>query len=404
MNKLISSLAQSIITRISTFIKKIQRMFSKQLWEREILNRMRTLLMSVMGIRPRNKKDYIPVLSWLVSRRLVIMLVTVIGVLSCYYLVFVNPPSILGGDGIRTYNYNSIPLRFTDGTVRIRAKSGYIAYEGEVEKGFVNGSGSLYDEYGSLVYTGEFEKNKYNGQGTAYYEGGQPKYVGTFTDNLYDGTGILYRENGSQEYEGSFSRGMKEGEGTLYNSGNSAVFTGNFSQDELLYSDLVGKSTEELTEIYTGTRSIYTDAAGDFAVLLEDINAVYAGTQDGAALDDSMAVDGIYVLKNTIRLGNTLCRDISDVITELGTPSYEGNSQLKFSEAAAVNSLARSEDTKLEPVQWQTQQEYSDVVNVTQYDEEASAYLYSFSSDGLIYTFFCGDQSGAFDMYLIEKE
>lgn len=404
MNKLISSLAQSIITRISTFIKKIQRMFSRQIWEREILNKMRALLMSVMGIRPRNKKDYIPVLSWLVSRRLVIMLVTVIGVLSCYYLVFVNPPSILGGDGIRTFDYNSIPLRFTDGTVRIRAKAGYIAYEGEVKKGFVSGNGSLYDEYGNLIYTGEFEKNKYNGQGTVYYEGGQPKYIGSFKDNLYDGTGILYRENGSQEYEGSFLRGMKEGEGILYNSGNNAVFTGNFSQDELLYSDLVGKSTEEINEIYTGTRSIYTDAAGDFAVLLEDISAVYSGTQDGTALDDSMMVDSIYVLKNTIRLGNTLCRDISDVITELGTPSYEGNSQLKFAETVAVNSLTRSEDTKLKSVQWQTQQEYSDVINVTQYDEEASAYLYSFSSDGLIYTFFCEDQRGMFDMYVIEKE
>lgn len=404
MEKLFASLAKGLITRIRTAVKRVQRLFSWKLWEREILNRMRALLNSVIGIRPRHKKDYVPVLAWLVSRRLIIAAVTVIGVLSCYYLIFVNPPSILGGDGIRTYDYDSVPLRFTNGSVRIRAKSGYIAYEGNVEKGFVQGEGELYDEYGNLVYTGAFEKNKYNGEGTLYYPGGQPEYVGSFVNNLYDGTGSLYRENGSREYEGSFSRGMKEGEGVLYDSGNQAVFTGNFSRDELLYSDLLGKSTEELSEVYTGARKIYTDEQGNFAVSLTDIQAVYAGAEDGAALDDSMTVDGIYVLKDSIRLGEELCEDISDVTKALGAADYEGNSTVKFAEAAAINNLSRGEDTELSDVEWKTAKEYSDVIRVTEYDRECAVYLYSYRNDGLVYTFFCRDRSGGFDMYLIEEE
>lgn len=386
-------------------MRKLKLLFEPTTYKTKALPVFRKELKRLLDIKPRNGKDYVQVFSWMISRRLARLLVLLVGILSAYYILFINPPSILGGgNGVRTYSYKSFPLKFAKGEVRIKAKSGYIAYEGDVSKGFVTGRGTLFRKSGEIVYTGSFKKNQYNGKGQLYYEGGQLQYEGTFHNNRFNGTGTLYRQNGSKEYEGSFAKGMKNGEGTLFDSGDNMIFTGNFSQDELLYSDLLGKSTEEIGEVYTGERKIYTDGQNEFSVALEDIDAVYNGVQDGTALDDSMKVEGIYVLKDRIVMKDQTCTSVLELKEVLGEPEYEGNSSVTMAEAVAISYLNEEKDCLFGPVNMDSVREFSDVVTVNDYDPDYVIYLYSYTADGIRYTFFTDKKDGKIAMYLIEKE
>lgn len=405
MKSILQGLLSSIKIRFRKITTKLKMLFKPTTYRTKVLSALQKELQRLLDFKPRNGKDYVQVFSWLVSRRLARMLVLLTGLLSAYYILFINPPSILdGGNGVRTYSYKSIPLKFAKGEVRIKAKSGYIAYEGTVSKGFVTGQGTLFRKSGEIVYTGSFKKNQYNGKGQLYYPGGQQQYDGSFHNNQFNGEGTLYRENGSKEYEGSFAKGKKNGKGTLYDSGDNMIFTGNFSQDELLYSDLLGKSTEEIGKVYTGERKIYTDGQDEFSVALEDIGAVYKGAQDGTALDDSMKVEGIYVLKDRIVMKDKICTSVPELKEVLGEPEYEGNSSVTMAEAVAISYLNEKKDCLFGPVNMDSVREFSDVVTVNDYDPDYVIYLYSYTEDGIQYTFFTDKKDGRIAMYLIEKE
>lgn len=357
----------------------------------------------ILDVKPRSGADYVPFFHWLISKRLAKTAALGIGVFGLCYFLLLHPPSIMGGRGIQTYDYDSLLLKFAKGSVRIRAKSGYIAYEGNVEHGAVLGIGTLYDASGEVIYTGEFVKNKYEGEGTLYYPGEKIHYQGTFRENEFSKEGVLYRKNGSKEYEGGFERGMKHGEGKLFDSGNNEIFAGNFSQDELLYSDFLGKTTEEISQVYHGRRKIYTDGGEEFSVAMEDIDAVYSGVQDGAALDDSMQVEGIYVLKNRISIKDRCCTSVFQLKELLGEPEYEGNASLTLTEAVVVSYLNEKEDSLFGSVKMEVVNEFSDVATVKDYDSEYLLYLYSFTEEGIRYTFFCKEKDGEFSMYRMEK-
>lgn len=405
MKRMLQTIETAVKSIFSRTKMKVNRIFRPAEHRTKARMKIREQIKSLFDFKPKNSKDYFGIFAWLVSKPLVRMVVLTAGLLSLYYITIINPLSIFSGTGgLRTYSYRSIPLKFAKGSVRIRARSGYTAYEGNVEKGFVTGKGTLYRKSGEIAYTGSFKKNQYDGEGKLYYPGGQMQYEGEFENNAYSGEGTLYRENGSKEYEGGFSKGKKDGEGKLFDSGDNEVFTGNFSQDELLYSDLLGKTTEEITEVYTGERKLYSEEGGEFAAALEDIDAVYSGAQDGAALDDSMKVDGIYVLKDQIYLKDQVCRSVSDLKELLGEPQYEGNSSVTLAEAVAISYLNEKGNSTLTPVEMDSSKEFSDVITVSDYDPDYLVYLYTYSADGVSYTFFCNEKDGKFAMYLIEKE
>ena len=71
-------------------------------------------------------------------------------------------------------------------------------------------------------------------------------YKGAFVENLFEGEGNLYRENGTKQYEGSFENGEEEGTGTLYNAAESPVFTGSFHRGQIVYSQFLNKSAEDV--------------------------------------------------------------------------------------------------------------------------------------------------------------
>lgn len=404
-NNLIQVLLASIKAKITPLVTKFRQLTSENFIRARLIAKIRQFFVMIFDVRPKNKKDYYEVGGWLVSKKLAYAVVIVVGVLSMIYLVSIRSmylPQKQEG-GIKTYDYDDVMLRFAKGNVRIRGKSGYLAYDGEVEKGSVTGYGNLYGVDGTLLYQGNFSKNKYEGSGTQYYADGTMHYKGNFSDNLYEGTGKLYRENGTLAYDGEFARGMKDGTGKLYAAGDKPVYEGSFSKDQLVYSALLGKSTSEVAQAYSGSRVIYRSES-DFTVLMPDIQALYVGVTDEENLEEQVMVDSVYVLKDSIMLGDRQCTTINDLKEVFGEIVYEGNSIVTLPEAVAINYLNTKKQTMNGSVELETTDEYTDVMTVDRIQDDYPVYLYSFRKDGLLYTFVCKDKNDTFSFYSIMGE
>ncbi|MBO5246169.1 MAG: hypothetical protein J6B28_02790 [Eubacterium sp.] len=404
-NNLIQVVLASLKAKITPLVTKFRQYTSANFIRTKIVAKIRDFFVALFDIRPKHKKDYYEIFGWLVSKKLAYAVVIIIGVLSLIYLISIRSMYMPQNQeaGIKTYNYDDIMLRFAKGKVRILGESGYLAYEGNVEKGGVNGYGALFAPDGTLLYQGVFANNEYEGAGTQYYAEGTMHYKGNFSGNLYEGNGKLYRENGTISYEGEFARGMKEGFGKLYNSGDKIVYEGSFSKDELVYSALLEKSTAEVSESYKGARTIY-QMGDEFVVLLSDINAIYTGVTNEENLEDTVMVDSVYVLSDRIKMGNQECTKIADLKAAFGEPIYEGNSIVNLAEAIAINYLNKQKQTLYGTVSMETVEQYTDSLLVSSVDRSYGVYLYSFRKDGLLYTFVCGDRDGTFAFYSIMSE
>ena len=405
MNSLFQGFLNSIKAKFVPLWTKIRLFTNPTYLKTEVLRRLIIYFRKLTDIRPRDKHDYYGFFGWLVSKRLAFFIVAFIGLASAYYVTEIQPLSVFTSseNGIKTYAYNSIPLRFTEGKVRILGKSKYLAYEGNVEKGTASGSGILYRKDGTKVYEGQFQNSQFHGTGISYYPTEQVQYTGSFEHNVYNGSGKLYRVNGALEYEGSFLDGMKEGTGTLYDSGNNKVYEGNFSKDRLLYSDFVGKSTVEANSMYVGKKTIYTDDEY-FVVDMADIDAVYYGRQDEENVSDEVMVEGVYVLKNVFPYSGEELGTVTEVGQLMGDPVYEGNAYVILPEAVAIHILNQSGSEFYGEVIKDSEQILADAIVVNEYDDAYSIYIYTYVQDGLRYTFLGKDRSGKFAMYLIEKE
>ncbi len=379
MSELLRMLITVISSKILSLTTKLKLWTNGQYIRARITEAIKRFFSKTLSVRPRDKKDYYTVFHWLVSKRLVFAILTIAGVLSLAYLMFRIPESALGKiGGVKVYAYHSIPLRFKQEKVKIKAKSGYIAYEGDVSQGKANGNGKLYNPARQLVYDGAFE------------------------DSLYEGSGILYRKSGSKEYEGEFHLGLKEGSGKLFDPAASQIFEGNFTRDEIRYTDLLGKSTAEMAAIYTGRQTIYT-MKEEFAVDMEEISAIYCGSQSQGALDDSVMIEEIYVIDSAAVIEGKKCSTAAELKEVYDNCAYEGNSQITLSEAVAIEK-ARQQRSELSAVHLVTENIYTDVQQVNSYDEEYYCYLYTFIKDEIIYTYFFQDKNEAFFLYLIQAD
>lgn len=404
MNTLLKALINTVKTKIISLWSKLRYWFNINFWQSAFMTWVRTALNKIFDIKPRHKNDYFATRNWLISRRLAFAVVLAIGILSLYLIVVViNPAGYLQNkDGVRTYRYTSLPLRFVEGDVKIKARSGYVAYSGNVSKGYATGYGELYDKEGNLVYSGDFDKSKYNGTGTLFYSNGQTQYKGQFVDNLFEGNGIQYRTNGSKLYEGEFVAGMREGNGQLFDGGSNPVFNGTFHCDSILYDQFLGKKTEDLGEMYTGASIIYTYDS-EAAVLMSDINAIYVVNQNENSIEDNATIDQIYVMEDTYKQGQTSLCTIEELTEAFGTPAFEGNSYVTFPEAVAINTLNKKEEGPAVRVDLQATSIYDELKSVDSYLTTAELYLYVYQTDNVTYSFFCEERNGPFFMYSIEE-
>jgi hypothetical protein len=254
---MLSALFASLRARFSKILFKLSVFTNAQFWRTQGLVLLRSFFAKLLDVKPRDKYDYYTVTRWMISKKLAFAAAVIVGVLALVYILVLSPVAVIADSSstnksVPAYSYNSIPLRFIDGNVRIKARAGYSAYEGAVKKGKVEGTGKLMDPNGEIIYQGEFADNMYNGEGRLFYPGGVVQYSGGFKSNLYSGKGVLYTDAGVMRYDGEFENGMKNGEGTLYGGGGETVFKGNFASDDILYQEIAGMSSDDLGSAYTG--------------------------------------------------------------------------------------------------------------------------------------------------------
>lgn len=401
MNNILQILITTFKAKILPIFNKIRLWTSLEFLRTRLINNVRIFFSKVLDVKPRHKKDYYSVFNWLISKRLAfaIVIVTITVCIAFFINLKKGDAQSTGGASIRKYSYNSLGLRFASGRVQITGKGGYLAYEGDVSDGYVTGEGSLFNREGGLVYYGQFVKNCYEGKGTSYYPQGIKQYQGEFVNNLYEGEGTLYRDNGSLWYTGAFSRGMLEGKGELFSSNNSPLYEGYFTANRIVYSELLGKTTAEVSKAYQGKRDLYEDEEY-FVVAMKDIQAVYAGVQEQTGLNDSITVDTIYVLEDRFYDGAKVMPTREELKNYFGTPIYQGESALEMPEAVCMYQMSkRAGDQLLE-----LKKIYDDCYEVADYDSEKEVYLTSFEKNDLIYTFIGEKEEEGFSFYSITKK
>ncbi len=403
---LFNVLFSTIKSRFAAIVSKLRLWLSWNYVRTRVIGGIRDFFYKLLDVKPKNKSDYFTVFGWMISKRLAYTAIIIIGVLSLWYIGATTKiyDKLTQHGGLRTYSYNSVLLRLAKDKVRIKAKSGYIAYEGDVSKGYVTGQGTLYSPNNIMLYNGAFEKNRYEGEGSQYYDSGALHYTGNFHENLYEGEGKLYREDGTEEYEGTFFAGMKEGHGKLVDGGNNAIYDGNFSADEIVYSELLGKSADEIRAMYFGKQILYEenpDMGSDSVMYLKDINCMYLAQSDGSAADDSSKATQVVVLKDVFRSGTTEASDIQSLKAMLGDPIYEGNSAVILPEAIAINIMNDNRRTINGKVEMDVTEVYSDDIIVNSFDSDYPVYVYSFERGGLVYSFVCRERGGKFEFYEI---
>lgn len=428
MKQFWQALVSALDTKFGSLAEMISNITSPQYVMEKIVQKWRDALSRLLDVRPKNSRDYYTFQRWLISRRLVNAIVILGGSVCLMYLWWFRPISA-GNDGIRikTYRYSSIPLRFCEGEVRIRAKQGYIAYEGEVRDGYVSGTGILYGEDGQILYEGEFDKNRYHGTGTLYFDSGRMKYRGSFADNRFEGEGVQYWENGAKcyeggfrkdlfegsgtqygesgarLYEGGFSQGMKEGAGILYNASGRAVFTGQFHLDDIVYAQLLGRTAQEMRELYSGEQFVYRNGQADEnAVWLREIETLCFAKDNGKSLSDSLKYDRVCVAKDVFGYGGKALCTVEELTEAVGEPVYEGNSYVTFLEAVAIDILQKKgkaagikSEIDMTPV-------FDEVNTVNAYAADAVVYLHTYLIGERTYTFVSKGKTGAFFLYEIE--
>lgn len=392
MKEIIRNLFNFIIQKFRALSSAIRRVFMPDYLSGKAEISLKKALNKAFSVKPRDKDDYYRTRKYLVSKRLISLIIFVLGIIGLYYFFFINPIHELGGkkENVRIYSYKSIPLRFVNDTVKIKAKSGYIAYYGEVKDGKAQGKGILYRKNGEMEYAGSFVNNEYSGEGTLYRNGEIPLYEGEFQHNLYEGEGILYRENGSMEYEGEFHQGKKNGTGKLYDSSSNLVYNGNFQMDSIMYADFLGKSTAEAGTLYTGKRTIYYDK-DLFLTEMKDIDACYVGKRNEDYLDESVQIENIYIKQSECMMGGTMLHSLEELKELFGNPAFEGYSGITLPEAVILGE-------KLE-----VSEDFADVSEVIGYGRDRELYLTMYEYNDLQYTFYSEDKTGGFLMYSIEK-
>lgn len=403
MNSFFNMIVTTIKYRFAAITTTLRYWTSKSFITTRVINRFRTWLAGLFHVKPRDKKDYYGFFGFLVSKRLVHVIVISIGLICLGYLCITRPFTTAKTEGgIKVYAYNSIPLRFTKGEVSIKAKKGYIAYTGQVSGGYAEGDGVLYDSEGGTVYSGQFSKNKYNGTGNLYYPTGELEYTGAFVDNLFQGNGRLYRSSGVLYYDGAFDQGYQHGQGNLYDKTGSLVFTGEFQRGELLYTQLLGKTTTEIDEMYSGSQKVYASASGDDTLIaMNDLSALYVASGQETSLEDQNTATMLYILRNVFVQGEHRIETVSDLRNVLGQPQYEGNSYIDFYDASAI--LCAQEageevnvDTAIDYID-----EYTEYTTVNSFDSGAMIYIYEYEINGLSYTFIASERGDTFFMYTI---
>ncbi|MDR1292735.1 MAG: hypothetical protein LBJ91_05005 [Clostridiales Family XIII bacterium] len=403
MGKIFSTIFVAFRSRLVRVFSLLQFITNPSWWKTQGIVRLRMFFTKLFDIRPRHKDDYYGMTRWLVSKRLAFAIVIVVGVASLFYILAFSPVAVIGkvaNAALPVFKYNSLPLRFYEGSARIAARDGHIAYEGAVKRGVVSGKGQLFGKGGEAIYEGAFENNMYNGAGLLYFTNGGIRYEGEFLNNSMNGQGKLFSSSGSLLYEGEFLRDRKNGAGTLYNAAATKIYNGNFALDRIQYEEFAGKNVSEMAEIYLGEEEIYT-SGDEFVVFMKEIGAVCAVESAETDLEGEGKISSVTVLDDKITIGGEEFDSLSDLTAHFVKADYEGYTWAMLPDAVAVNALG--EDSPFGAIKITSEKLFESVSSVSDYDGNVELYVHAYKSDGILYTFYCPDIAVKnFVMYSVE--
>ena len=393
---------RAVLSKIMPFFNRIRIWFSWTYLSNKLNMSIRTQTTKIFKVRAKDKDDYYTIFGWMVAKPLAIAVSIAVVVLCCAYIVAMIPAKS-AQKGYKMYKYNSLALKYISSErVGILGKSGYVAYEGDVKDGVIEGSGKLFFKDGTLCYAGEFQKNAYNGKGKRYYRGGELWYDGDFKDNEFDGEGTLYRQDGSKLYSGNFVNSMKDGEGSLFDTAGNEIFHGGFSKDTIVYKQLLGKASDEINEYYKAKSDLYT-TENLFMKPMEGINVLCRGRIGDNTLDGKSEVDGVYVLNNFFidSSGNSVS-ETEKLKNKFKKLVYQGYTELMEDDALAVT-MARFADEEIkDSIKLEKTSILEDAASITGYKAELPVYVHVFHDNGCSYTFYSQETGKGFFMYLIQ--
>lgn len=313
------------------------------------------------------------------SKRLAFAITVIVFIISIWYLLF-SLPAVRDKKGIPVFSYHSLPLRFYKGKACILAKSGYTAYKGEVRRGTAQGKGILYTKDGDMLYEGEF------------------------SEGVYDGDGTLYRDNGTKEYSGKFKDGRKNGIGEQLNESGQTVYKGRYKDGSIVYEELSGVATAEVSDRYTGKKTLYS-REDEICVAMPEIDALYYGRSGEDSVEGQWKTAGVYVFSGNAVLEGRECKNGKELKDALGVPEYQGTTVLQPADVVAMYQLGTKEKRKYgKKVSLETAGDLEDAKTVSEFSRDIECYIYTFRKDGFLYTFFTYSKDGGFSFYLIEPE
>ena len=97
-------------------------------------------------------------------------------------------------------------------------------YKGQLSNGIPDGKGLIIDTNGNVIFDGEWEKGKMNGLGVSFNP--SSTYVGQFENNIENGKGIVYTKNGTILIDGEFSNGIEKANGKMYHPDGTISYEG----------------------------------------------------------------------------------------------------------------------------------------------------------------------------------
>ncbi|GHU57943.1 hypothetical protein FACS1894133_1770 [Clostridia bacterium] len=259
---------------------------------RQVSTRVPKLLFGVPAMMkaPEKREDYIETKGFFISKSMLFFMVA--GIIAfCALTYFVVLPFLISHFFTASFYEKDKKVADYSGKVYLYydIQKKQKSFEGRLEKGVIQGSGTEYDENKNVLYDGEykdgakirgkayvdsklrysgdFSDNTYSGEGTEYYDSGKIKYVGGFVGGLYNGAGTEYYEKGTKKYDGTFSKNLYNGAGTEYFSDGTVKYSGSFvdsvwSGNGTLYNNkgvLVYKGGFD-GGIYQGAGMYYIDA------------------------------------------------------------------------------------------------------------------------------------------------
>ena len=208
----ITTTLQSQFAALTNFLVQLQNFGTRaaQAVQQKVQKFIQTLLKE-----PRSKKDYWYVFGLYFSKRFVIMLTIIVGVLG-YFSIYYAYPWAEGKLWTANMSLNTTKYSKFSGKARVYDTDDALVFEGTLEKGVPSGYGIQYDSDGNLIYKGNFVSGKYSGEGELYNSDVVMIYNGSFLSNKYDGEGKLYNDIGKIIYVGNFSVGQRSGKGIEY--------------------------------------------------------------------------------------------------------------------------------------------------------------------------------------------